>query len=225
MGARWYSGAGERTSCALTACDGPGSIPYVPLGRKRINKYGNGYDNEEAKTVKIEKTAVEIGKTLALVKDEDGDNDDKTEGGDASERVSDDSIWQQFAGIPQAFKARCSDKKNWPKLVVIALNQLYNTKFYPTEQEIPVEVSSNVIVDRHITGYMMRDCYLQAHTRAHGPAIPVRDVVTRDECDIPADALEAFTNSLHYIPTRLTKATSVATPVDYATLLCDRGRN
>ncbi|KAK5703361.1 hypothetical protein LTR17_022188 [Elasticomyces elasticus] len=210
MGARWYSVAGERTSCALTACDGPGSIPYAPLGKKRINKSGNCYDTQEAKTVKMEKTVVEIGKTLTMVKNEDGDNDDETEGGDASD---------------QTFKARDGDKKNWPNLVVIALNQIHNTNCYPTEQEISVGVRPNVVVDRHNTGYMMRECDLQVHTRAHGPAMPVRYVVIRDECDILADALEAFTNSLHYIPTLLTKPTSILAPVGYATRPCDRGRN
>ncbi|KAK4904559.1 hypothetical protein LTR49_026003 [Elasticomyces elasticus] len=143
----------------------------------------------------------------------------------AMRRVSDDSILHSLLEFHKALKARYGLKKNWPKLVVIALNQIHNTKFYPTEQESPVEVRSNVVVDRHITGYMMHECDLQAHTRAHGPAIPVRYVAIRDECDIPADALEAFTNSLHYNPTRLTKPTSVVVPVDYATLLCDRGRN
>ncbi|KAK5677116.1 hypothetical protein LTS10_010305 [Elasticomyces elasticus] len=143
----------------------------------------------------------------------------------------------ELPAFHEAFKARYGDKKNWPKLTIIIVGKRHNTRFYPTRRE-DTDVykdrdgnnkgswnpKNGTIVDRHITGRIMREFYLQAHTGLKGSARPAHYVVLKDEIGLEADELEAFTHNLCYMFNRATKAVSIVPPAYYADLLCTRGR-
>ncbi|KAK4891707.1 hypothetical protein LTR27_009715 [Elasticomyces elasticus] len=154
-----------------------------------------------------------------------------------SEGQFDQVLNLELPAFHKAFKGRYGDKKNWPKLTIIIVGKRHNTRFYPTKRE-DTDVykdregndkgswnpKNGTIVDRHITGRIMREFYLQAHTGLKGSARPAHYVVLKDEIGFEADELEAFTHNLCYMFNRATKAVSIVPPAYYADLLCTRGR-
>jgi eukaryotic translation initiation factor 2C len=79
-------------------------------------------------------------------------------------------------------------------------------------------------VDRHISGRIMREFWLQAHQGLQGTARPAHYVVIKDDIKFEADELETFTHNMCYLFNRATKAVSIVPPAHYADLLCERGR-
>ncbi len=128
--------------------------------------------------------------------------------------------------------------KSWPKLAVIIVGKRHHTRFYPTRQQdadtrIDRRTGDTVgswnplpgtIVDRHITGRIIREFFLQAHQGLQGTARPAHYTVLRDDISFEADELEQFTHNLCYLFNRATKAVSIVPPAYYADLLCERGR-
>ncbi|KAK3642877.1 hypothetical protein LTR56_010474 [Elasticomyces elasticus] len=158
-----------------------------------------------------------------------------------SEGQYDHVLNKELPGFYAAFEALYGQEKNWPKLAVIIVGKRHHTRFYPTKRE-DADVyfdakagpqgrdkgswnpKNGTIVDRHITGRILREFYLQAHTGLQGTARPAHYVVLKDEIGLEADVLEEFTHGLCYMFTRATKAVSIVPPAYYADLLCERGR-
>ncbi|KAK5130161.1 hypothetical protein LTR08_002415 [Meristemomyces frigidus] len=127
-----------------------------------------------------------------------------------------------------AFEKRYGNKKNWPKVAVIIVGKRHHTRFYPTRSQDADARSWNplpgTIVDRHVTGRILREFFLQAHQGLQGTARPAHYVVIKDDVGFEADELEQFTHNMCYLFNRATKAVSICPPAYYADLLCERGR-
>lgn len=80
------------------------------------------------------------------------------------------------------------------------------------------------VVDRGVTGRVLREFYLQAHQGLQGTARPAHYVVIKDDISFSADDLEQFTHKLCYMFNRAPKAVSICPPAYYADLLAERCR-
>lgn len=140
----------------------------------------------------------------------------------------------ELPGIQDAFLKYYGAEKSWPKLAIIVVGKRHHTRFYPTS---PDDADFNVqkgrgswnprpgtIVDRHISGRILREFWLQAHQGLQGTARPAHYVVLKDEVAFEADELEIFTHNMCDLFNRTTKAVSICPPAYYADLLCERGR-
>ncbi|KAK0250310.1 hypothetical protein B0A54_15094 [Friedmanniomyces endolithicus] len=154
-----------------------------------------------------------------------------------SEGQFDQVLTKEVPCFEAAFK-KLYPAKSWPKLAVIIVGKHHHTRFYPTRQQdadtrIDKRTGETVgswnpqpgtIVDRHITGRIIREFFLQAHQGLQGTARPAHYTVIRDDISFEADELEQFTHNLCYLFNRATKAVSIVPPAYYADLLCERGR-
>lgn len=133
-----------------------------------------------------------------------------------------------------AFTKKYGDKKKWPSLAVIIVGKRHHTRFYPTreadadynaqKQRGSWNPKPGTVVDRHISGKILREFWMQAHQGLQGTARPAHYVVIKDDIKFEADELEQFTHNLCYLFNRATKAVSICPPAYYADLLCERGR-
>lgn len=134
----------------------------------------------------------------------------------------------------EAFKDLYGKADRWPKMATIIVGKRHHTRFFPTKIEDAdynpqkgrgsFNPKPGTIVDRHISGRVMREFWLQAHQGLQGTARPAHYVVIQDEITFEADELEAFTHNMCYLFNRATKAVSICPPAYYADLLCERGR-
>lgn len=151
-----------------------------------------------------------------------------------SEGQYDMVLIEEQNGIHEAFKKYYGAEKNWPKLAIIVVGKRHQTRFYPTrEEDADYNAERNrgswnplpgTVVDRHISGPIVREFWLQAHQGLQGTARPAHYVVLKDDIVFEADELETFTHNMCYLFNRATKAVSICPPAYYADLLCERGR-
>ena len=143
-------------------------------------------------------------------------------------------IEEELPPINEAFATAYGAQNKWPKLTIIIVGKRHHTRFYPTKQDDADynqqkgkgswNPKAGTIVDRHITGRILREFYLQAHQGLQGTARPAHYVVIKDDIKFEADELEQFTHNLCYLFNRATKAVSICPPAYYADLLCERAR-
>ncbi|KAK5114408.1 hypothetical protein LTR85_010230 [Meristemomyces frigidus] len=151
-----------------------------------------------------------------------------------SEGQYDQVLLQELPSFYKAFEKKYGAEKNWPKVAVIVVGKRHHTRFYPTSQkdaDYNAQRSKGswnplpgTIVDRHISGRIVREFWLQAHQGLQGTARPAHYVVLKDDVVFQADELETFTHNMCYLFNRATKAVSICPPAYYADLLCERGR-
>ena len=151
-----------------------------------------------------------------------------------SEGQYDQVLLQEMPSFYDAFKRKYGAEDKWPKMAVIVVGKRHHTRFYPTRQQDadynPQRQKGNwnpqpgTIVDRHISGRILREFWLQAHQGLQGTARPAHYVVLKDDIKFEADELEQFTHNLCYLFNRATKAVSICPPAYYADLLAERGR-
>lgn len=140
----------------------------------------------------------------------------------------------ELPAFREAFTERYGAQPKWPKMAVIIVGKRHHTRFYPTRvQDADYNAQREkgswnplpgTIVDRHISGRILREFWLQAHQGLQGTARPAHYVVIKDDLGFEADELEQFTHNMCYLFNRATKAVSICPPAYYADLLCERGR-
>lgn len=95
---------------------------------------------------------------------------------------------------------------------------------------------AGTVVDRGLTEPRQWDFFLQSHNSTQGPNRPTRyfvvfDEVFRRRCRVnnrgrtSVDLLQGLTHTLCYLSGESTKATSVCTPIHYASQACARVRS
>ncbi|KAK3675877.1 hypothetical protein LTR78_004069 [Recurvomyces mirabilis] len=151
-----------------------------------------------------------------------------------SEGQYDQVLLLELPAFLDAFKERYGEEKKWPKMAILVVGKRHHTRFYPTkEADADFNPKSGkgswnpkpgTIVDRHISGRIISEFWLQAHQGLQGTARPAHYVVLKDDIGFEADELQAFTHNLCYLFNRATKAVSICPPAYYADLLCERAR-
>jgi len=135
---------------------------------------------------------------------------------------------EEIPALEEAFSERYGRRERWPKMAVIVVGKRHHTRFYPTNQGDADVRSGNplpgTIVDRHISGRILGEFWLQAHQGLQGTARPAHYVIIKDEIKFEMDDLQQFTHRMCYAFGRATKAVSICPPAYYADLLCERGR-
>jgi len=154
-----------------------------------------------------------------------------------SEGQYDQVLNKELPGFNNAFEKKYGARDKWPKMAIIVVGKRHHTRFYPTKEadsDLRVDPRSGqkkggnplpgTVVDRHISGRIYHEFWLQAHQGLQGTARPAHYVVLKDDLGFEADEMETFTHHLCYLFNRATKAVSICPPAYYADLLCERGR-
>ena len=141
---------------------------------------------------------------------------------------------QELPFFEAAYEEAYGARERWPKTAIIIVGKRHHTRFYPTrQQDADVNLQTGrgswntqpgTIVDRGITGKIIRDFYLQPHQGLQGTVRPAHYSVIKDDVGFSADQLESLTHKLCYHFVRCTKAVSICPPAYYADLLAERGR-
>ncbi|KAK5111366.1 hypothetical protein LTR62_005206 [Meristemomyces frigidus] len=140
----------------------------------------------------------------------------------------------ELPAFHKAFGVLYGAPAKWPKMAIMVVGKRHHTRFYPTreqdadfnpqKQKGSYNPKPGTIVDRHISGRILGEFWLQAHQGLQGTARPAHYVVLKDDIGFEADELQTFTHNMCYLFNRATKAVSICPPAYYADLLCDRGR-
>ncbi|KAF3481133.1 uncharacterized protein GIQ15_03892 [Arthroderma uncinatum] len=136
--------------------------------------------------------------------------------------------WKDQECLPEkviVYRDGVSESQYKQKVIIVLANY---QRFYPVSNEQLDERSGNVlpgtVVDRGCTMAREFDFFMVAHAGIQGTCRPAHYVVLKDESNFTANELQNMTHNLSYVFGRATLSVSIATPVYYADILCERGR-